>query len=165
MSLLVYSCAIEKKASKSWYSHSLRTFQLTSVVHIYATTSELWNVFKGRGTPVLDSRIVASCDTGAPENPHRFNSLEDYAELTKKRIPKHKLLRFEELVKRFREAKPHSKETRNGVSFVSLGLVDWAFRAGGVFLHYVVLLRRRPDAALPGNASDFEVIGYLVYTR
>lgn len=52
-----------------------------------------------------------------------------------------------------------------GVSFLSLGLVDWGFRFGNMFLHYVVLLRRCPDPPLPGGASDFEVNGYLVYTR
>ncbi|KAJ3544324.1 hypothetical protein NMY22_g2815 [Coprinellus aureogranulatus] len=137
------SHTIERKMSKSWCSYDLQTFHLSYVRHVYATNNALWNVYKGHQNCLVDTRIVVSGVASLMENPYNFSTVDNYAKMTRDLIPGHKRNRFDELVKRFEAAKPHPKETRNGVSFLSSGLLDWTFHFGDVKLVYAVLLRRR----------------------
>ncbi|KAJ3543355.1 hypothetical protein NMY22_g3170 [Coprinellus aureogranulatus] len=153
-----------RKALGSWYSHNLRTFHLTSIIHQYATEPKLWNVFKGRRNHLVDSRIVVSAMFICPHNPFTYSNVDTYVRATRSLIPEHKRKRFDEIVARFKAAKAHSKRTSDGTSFLSLGLVNGIFRIGDEEINYIVLIRRIADTPLPGKPSDFEVEGYLVYT-
>lgn len=148
----------------SWYSHNVRTFHLSCIRHAYATTNFLWNVVKGRQNCIIDSRIVVSASLACAESPYRFNTLEEYVEVTTALLPQHKLGRFNEIVERFRVAKAHPQKAQNGVSFLSLGLINGEFRFGDIELNYVVLLRRRAETTLFGEQLNFEVEGYVTYT-
>lgn len=119
---------------------------------------------KGRQNCIIDSRIVVSASLACAESPYRFNTLEEYVEVTTALLPQHKLGRFNEIVERFRVAKAHPQKAQNGVSFLSLGLINGEFRFGDIELNYVVLLRRRAETTLFGEQLNFEVEGYVTYT-
>ena len=159
---------VERKALGSWYSYNVRTFHLSRLRHAYATTNSLWNVVKGRHDCVVDSRVVVCAVLACVESPNQFSNLEEYVKVTIPLLPRHKLGRFNELVGRFCVAKAHPQKTKNGVSFLSLGLVNGAFRFGDTELNYVVLFRRQTEASFSGNlkqhTGDFEIEGYVTYT-
>ncbi|TEB28704.1 hypothetical protein FA13DRAFT_778849 [Coprinellus micaceus] len=152
----------ERKQSKSWSTHHHRTFHLAALVHKFADSTLLWNAVNDRARGPLNERMVTTMNLACVGGQFRWSPLEEYVDRTTPFLPKHKVSRFEELVSWFKRAEPHVKVTNDGISLLSLELVNGVFFFGDLELNYAVLMRRLEDTG-PEGTDKFAVAGYLTF--
>ncbi|KAF6741815.1 hypothetical protein DFP72DRAFT_1111161 [Ephemerocybe angulata] len=135
------------------YSYNTRTFQLAALRALYSRKAHVW---APASTPMEKggNRPVITLDVTRWDILNRVDDLHYFIGENRTLIPKHLTKRFDELVKRFEE----------DVKF-ELGLVNGVFWFGSLDINLVVLFRRARGAPLrPGEASDFEVEGTVMFT-